>query len=302
MDKLRALRYFAKVVETENFTEAAKAFAIPASSISRRIKDLETSLGISLFMRSTRAVRLTELGKLYYEEVKNILSAIDNADNLVSNQSQSPSGIVRITSTPAFGELKLLPTLNRMRKHYPDIIFDIHFTDDILDLSSHALDIAIRSTNTLPENLVARELFDHSFILVATPEYLENNKPPETLKELEGHPAILYRGPDKVMHWQALKNDRWFEVSTTPAFISNNGQSLLDATLNSEGIALFPAWAASEHIISGSLQEIKLDGVQLSLTRDVSSAMYLLYHPPKFRLQKVRVAIDFLLQDLISRS
>ncbi len=299
MDKLRALRYFAKVVETESFTEAAKAFAVPASSVSRRIKDLETSLGISLFMRSTRVVRLTELGRLYYDEVRGVLSVLDHADSLVSKQSQTPSGILKITSTPVFGELKLLPSLSKLRKLYPEIVFDVNFTDDILDLSSYALDIAVRSTTTLPDNLVARELFEHRFILVASPGFIEEHSVPEAVEDLRRLPALLYRGPSKIMQWQALQEGKWAELNIKPAFISTHGQSLLDAALNGQGIALFPEWAVSEYLVSKQLQEVKLEGVHLSLTRDEVNTMFLLYHPPKFRLQKVRVVIDFLLKDLV---
>lgn len=294
MDKIRALQYFIKVSETQSFSEAARSFAVPASSISRRISDLEKSLGIKLLMRTTRSVALTELGRLYYAEVKNALTTIENADLLVSEQSLAPSGVLRITSTPAFGELKLLPALRKMKQEYPEIIFDINFTDAILDLSGHTLDIAIRSSNSLPDNLVARKLFPHRFIIVCTPELKEIYGTPTTIEDLESLPSVIYRGPDKIMLWQAHREQNWSEIRATPSYISNHGPSLLEAVLNSEGIALFPIWAVTDYLHTGELCEIRIENTIFSLTRETESTMYLLYHPPKFKLQKVRLAIDFL--------
>ncbi len=300
MDKLRALKYFLRTAETCSFSQTAKNFAVPASSISRRITDLEKSLGIKLFTRSTRSVALTELGRLYYSEIKDALETIERADILVSDQSQTPCGILRITSTPAFGELKLLPALQKMKKQFPEIIFDVNFTDSILDLTGHTLDIAIRSSNILPENLVARELFPHRFILVATPELLQIYGTPKTIQELETIPSIIYRGPDKLMSWQAVKDNIWNELSPTPSYISNHGPSLLDAALNGEGIALFPYWAVDEYITEGKLHEITIKDTLFSLTRETESTMFLLYHPPKYKLQKISTAINFLHREFTS--
>ena len=298
MDKLRALKYFEKVAEVGSFTEASRFFAVPASSVSRRISDLEEELGIALFLRSTRVVQLTELGKLYYSEIQEALNKLEQADELVGEQSRNPSGVLRITSTPSFGELKLAPSLHKLRSKYPEIVVDMNMTDDILDLSSHALDIAIRSTAKLPENLVARKLFDHRFQLVASPQFLNHWGMPQSVDDIINFPTIIYRGPDALMGWRALQAGRWREIEVKPVFISNHGQSLLDAVLNGEGLVLFPQWAIQDYLAKGMLQAIEFENVVLSLTRETDASVYLLYHQPKFRVQKVRVAIDFLLKDL----
>ncbi len=109
MDKIRALRYFKRVAELHSFTRAAEEFGIPASSISRRIKDLEKMLGVELLQRSTRAVKLTELGTVYYSMIEEGVRVLDDADELVSQRMDAPSGIIRITAMPSYGELALLP-------------------------------------------------------------------------------------------------------------------------------------------------------------------------------------------------
>lgn len=100
MDKLRALRYFNHLANSLNFSMTAEHFQVPSSSVSRRIKDLEQELGVALFERTTRTVRLTDLGKLYLREVSSALQSIEMADEFVGVQSKSPSGMLRITVMP----------------------------------------------------------------------------------------------------------------------------------------------------------------------------------------------------------
>ena len=100
MDKLRALHYLVKVADTLSFSRAARAFGVPASSISRRITDLEALLGIDLLHRTTRTVRLTEAGALYLEQVRPGLAQLDDADELVGQRSSTPSGTLRISAMP----------------------------------------------------------------------------------------------------------------------------------------------------------------------------------------------------------
>ena len=172
MDRLRALRYLAMLAQTLNFSETARHFGVPSSSVSRRIKDLEADLGASLFVRTTRSVSLTDLGKLYLSEVTTALQSIDLADEMVKAQSAAPTGTVRITAMPGYAELYVFPALQRLRRVYPEIVFDLNITDQVLSLSSNDADIAIRAAAVLPDQVIARRLGDHSFVLVASSDYI----------------------------------------------------------------------------------------------------------------------------------
>ena len=112
MDRLRALRYFAMLAQTLNFSETACHFGVPSSSDSRRIKELAADLGASLFVRTTRSVSQTELGKLYLSEVTTALQSIDLADEMVKAQSAAPTGTVRITAMPGYAELYVLSLIH----------------------------------------------------------------------------------------------------------------------------------------------------------------------------------------------
>lgn len=298
MDQLRALRYFSKLAQTLSFSETADYFRVPSSSVSRRIKDLEENLGIELFLRTTRSVSLTDLGVLYLAEIKTALQTIEIADEMCKAQSISPSGTVRITAMPAYAELYVLPAIDKMRKLYPDLEFDLNITDQTLSLSSNDADIAIRATSDLPDQVVARRLSKHNFILVASPDFINQNGKPQTSDDLNMFPVFMYRTPRGVLNWQAKKNQTWKDLELTPKYVSNHGQSLLESVVGGQGIALLPSWGVAKEISSGQLQEIALKDGRLSTSGDLKMSMYLLYHPPKFQLKKIKLTVDFLYREL----
>ena len=298
MDQLRALRYFSKLAQTLSFSETADYFRVPSSSVSRRIKDLEENLGIELFLRTTRSVSLTDLGVLYLAEIKTALQTIEIADEMCKAQSIAPSGTVRITAMPAYAELYVLPAIDKMRKLYSDLEFDLNITDQTLSLSSNDADIAIRATSDLPEQVVARRLSKHNFILVASPDFINQNGKPQTSDDLNSFPVFMYRTPRGVLNWQAQKNQTWKDIELTPKYVSNHGQSLLESVVAGQGIALLPSWGVAKEISTGQLQEIILKDGSLSTSGDLKMSMYLLYHPPKFQLKKIKLTVDFLYSEL----
>ena len=298
MDKVRALRYFLKVAETSSFTLAAKSFSVPASSVSRRIRDLESELKVELFHRSTRVVKLSTLGQIYYEQVKDIIFDLDSADEIVSQRSECPSGILRITAMPSYGRLVLQPVLERMRLTYPEIILDVELTDHVSDITRNEVDIAIRGTSVLPERAVAKKLSNNQFVMVASPEYLARTSVPMTSDDLHRHQTLHYRGPNGVFQWQTQTEGKWREIRTNPVYVTNNGTALVQAVVNGQGIGLLPKWGISKELERGELQLLEFKEERVSITRDSDSGIYLLYLRPRYGILKIKVAVDFLVAEL----
>jgi DNA-binding transcriptional LysR family regulator len=286
------------LAKTLNFSETAGHFGVPSSSVSRRIKDLETDLGATLFVRTTRSVSLTDLGKLYLSEVTTALQSIDLADEIVMAQSAAPTGTIRITAMPGYAELYVFPALQRLRRLYPEIMFDLNITDQVLSLSSNDADIAIRAAAVLPDQVVARRLGGHNFVLVASPDYISEHGSPQRVDDLGDHPVFMYRTPRGVLNWQSLRNETWKTIDLVPKFVSNHGPSLMESVVEGRGFALLPIWAVAPELAEGRLQAIDLEDGPLSTSGDTRMAVYLIYHPPKFHLQKVKVTADFLIAEL----
>ena len=298
MDKLRALKYFVSVANTLSFSATAEHFGVPSSSVSRRIKDLEAALGATLFERTTRTVQLTDLGNVYLREVSTALQSIEMADELVGAQSKSPTGMLRITAMPAYGERFVLPALEKLRGLYNHIDFDVNLTDQVVNLASNDADIAIRAATTLPDNAVARRLSEHHFLLVASPGYVTHYGAPKTSNDLSDCTVFMYRTPHGKLDWLTRRDDVWQPLDLNPSLISNHGQSILDNVLAGRGLALLPNWGVSEDVKAGRLIVLELEDGSLATRGNTDMGIYLLYHPPKFRIQKIRIAVDFLVAEL----
>jgi len=297
MDKLRALQYLLKVADTLNFSRAAKAFGVPASSISRRIADLETALGVELLHRTTRTVRLTEVGALYLEQVRAGMALLHDAEELVGQRSSAPSGTLRISAMPSYGQLLLMPALQDFSERYPDIVLDVQLSDALVDLGRDQIDIAIRGGSQPQDRVVARRLDPNRFVLAASPQYLAQMGTPRTLDELTQHRALMYRGPNALIKWQGLDQDGWHEVPITPAFISNDGASLIAMACKHRGLVLLSEWGLQDYLRRGELVQLTLEQ-PLSVGRGGESGIYLLYLQTRYQIPKVRVAVQFLVERL----
>jgi DNA-binding transcriptional LysR family regulator len=296
MDKLRAVQYLLKVADTLSFSQAAKIFGVPASSISRRIADLEADLDVELLHRTTRTVRLTEIGAQYLEQVRAGLAQLDEAEELVRQRRKMPSGTLRISAMPSYAQV-LLPVLLAFNERYPGILLDVHLSDAVVELGRDQIDIAIRGGRQPQDRVVARKLDPNRFILAASPQYLARMGMPRTVDDLKGHQALLYRGPNAVLKWQGSGNDGWQEIPILPAFISNDGASLVAMACHHRGIVLLPEWGLKELLRRGELVQIALDRAD-SVNRGAEVGIYLLYLQTRYRLPKVRVAVQFLIEQL----
>lgn len=302
MDKIRALRYFKRVAELHSFTQAAEEFGIPASSISRRIKDLEKMLGIELLQRSTRAVKLTELGAVYYSMIEEGVRVLDDADDLVSQRMDAPSGIIRITAMPTYGELVLSPILEKFTQTYPDIVLDLYYSDDVMTLGKDPFDIAIRGGYAPDERVIAKRLTGHEFKLVATPEFLAalDCATPLSLDTLKSCKTLQYRGPKGLIDWYVMTGDSWEKIDIKPSMICNNGTILSRAALKHQGIVFMPQWGMQPYLDSGKVVEVPTEDI-ISLNRSRDIGIFLLHLKSRYQIPKIKLCVDFLLSHLGDR-
>lgn len=295
MDQLRAIRYFSKVVETGSFTKAAKAFDVPPSSLSRRISDLEKSLGATLLKRSTRIVKLTEVGQVYYNDMQHILTQLEQSKETVRSYQTTPKGRLRISSMVGFGEKILLPLLDEFSTLYPQIVLDVSLNDELSKLGRDDVDIAIRGGYAPNERVLAIRLMDNSFIPVASPSYLKTHGMPSHVLELRKHGGLYFKTPSGLTPWLCRIDDQWHDVSGSVIAISNNGSWLIKKACAGEGILMSTRWALAEHLESGVLQEIKFEHT-LTVTQYADMAIYLLYQKQRYSVPKVKAAVDFLIE------
>lgn len=293
MDQLRALRYFSKVVETGSFTRAAAAFSVAPSSLSRRVADLEQSLGANLLKRSTRLVQVTEIGQLYYRQIQDILFQLDQSDEAVRSYQASPVGQLRISSMVSFGERLLLPMLDEFKARYPDIILDVSLSDELSSLGRDDVDIAIRGGYAPNERVQAIRLMNNEFIPVAAPSYLAARGKPTDVFSLRDHQGLFFRTPNGPTPWLCELAGEWHDVSGKTVAVSNNAKWLGDQAVQGLGILMAPRWSLAAYLKSGDLLELIFDPV-LRVSQNFDLAIYLLYQKQRYLVPKVKVAVDFL--------
>ncbi|RKF15832.1 LysR family transcriptional regulator [Alginatibacterium sediminis] len=295
MDQLRAIRYFCKVVETGSFTKAAKAFNVPPSSLSRRVADLEKSLGATLLKRSTRIVKLTEVGQIYYKDVQQILNQLEQSNETVRSYQTTPMGSLRISSMVGFGEKIVLPLLDEFSALFPEIVLDISLSDELSTLGRDDVDIAIRGGYAPNERVIAIRLMDNGFIPVASASYIEKHGTPNNAMALKNHNGLYFKAPSGPTPWLCNINGQWHDVSGPAIAISNNGSWLAKKACAGEGILMSTRWALASYLESGELLELHFDH-PLAITQNADMAVYLLYQKQRYLVPKVKAAVDFLVE------
>ncbi|OCH21471.1 LysR family transcriptional regulator [Aliivibrio sp. 1S128] len=293
MDQLRALKYFTATVEAGNFSAAAKKFDVPASSISRRIADLEASLGAQLLKRTTRTVSLTEVGQQYYTQVTALVQQLEQCDQAVKNYQTTPTGTLKISTMVGFGERILAPILDEFILRYPDILLDVVLSDELSKLDRDDVDIAIRGGYAPDERVVAIYLMDNRFIPAASPSYLKKYGHPTSTKELPNHKGLYFKTPNGPTPWLSEINGEWQEVSAPSILTTNNGKWLTDKAIKGAGIIMMPRWVLEPHLQQGELVELTFNE-PLNITQNQTLAVYMLYQKLAYATPKVKAAVDFI--------
>ena len=293
LDQFKALKYFVKVVEFGNFTKAARFFNVPASSLSRRVADLENSLGATLLKRSTRVVKLTEIGQEYYQQVCDVLAQLEQSNEAVRSYQTQPMGKLSISAMTGFGERILLPLLDEFSELYPEVVLDVHLSDELSAIGRDEVDIAFRGGYAPNERVVAIKLMENQFIPAASKAYLEQFGTPKYPLDLRDHKGLYYRAPNGPTPWICELDGQWQDVSPPMAATSNGGLWLIDKAIKGQGIVMLPRWVLKGCLDRDELIELKIDPV-VSTTQNPDFGIFLLYQKQRYHVPKVKAAVDFL--------
>jgi DNA-binding transcriptional LysR family regulator len=242
MTDLNALMIFAKVVETNSFSEAARRLSMPTSTVSRRIAKLETQLGVRLLERSTRSLRLTDVGSEVLEHAQRSAELSDAVDNIVSNVVSDVSGVLRLSAPPSISDSLVVPLVNGFQGSYPNVRVSIFFTERYVDHIAEGIDLVFRFGALKDSSLIARRILTYRHQLVASPAYLKKNKPPKTPHDLLGHRLLSFSHWKPENSWSfAHANGKDRETMTFDPYLSMNDYvGLAHALMTGAGIGELP--------------------------------------------------------------
>lgn len=201
--QLSSIEQFCKAAELGSFTAAAEFLGLTPASVSRSISRLENRLGVRLFSRTTRRIRLTAEGELYRQECQQALEQIAEAERAISGNQKVPSGLLRISVGTLYANYRLLPLLPKFTAAYPQIELELSLSNHLVDFVEEGFDLAIRLGTPNDSRLIAHTLEEASVGIFATPDYLARKGTPAHLSDLDKHDCIQFILPSsgRAMPW-----------------------------------------------------------------------------------------------------
>ncbi|WP_341887714.1 LysR family transcriptional regulator [Variovorax sp. YR752] len=253
MDSFSGLESFVRAADLQSFARAGRDLGISASAVGKNVARLEAQMGVRLFHRTTRQVRVTAEGAMFHERCRRILDELGDARAMLQDAVATPRGRLRV-SLPTIGYRFLLPILPAFKARYPEIELDLDFNDRLVDVVAEGVDVAIRSGELVDSQLVARRLGPFSFVLAASPAYLAEHSKPQVPADLVRHSCLRYKfvTGGKIEDWDLPG----LPPQLPPGLVCNNMEAMLGAAVAGLGIAYMPDFLARDALRRGELQRV----------------------------------------------
>nr|WP_163500708.1 LysR family transcriptional regulator [Halomonas socia] len=291
MQRWDRIEAFIEVVRLGTFSAAARHLKVSNSHVSRLVGQLENQLGTQLLYRTTRQIRLTDAGALYYEHCHHLFDGFREAEAAIDDLQRRPKGILKLTSATTFGERFVAPLVNDFQCLYPQLEVYMHFTNRQVELIDEGYDIAIRMGVLKDSTLIARRLCERREYVVGSREYFEQHARPHSLAELANHRCLL--GSRDFWLFDVRGSRR--EVRVHGPWQANSGPALLDAALKGLGLAQLPDYYVEPYLQSGELVSV-LDAFQ-----HTDTAVWAVYPRHRHLSPKVRLLVDHLVANIGER-
>ena len=283
---------FTRVVDAGSITAAAEQLAQTVSGISRALSRLEDKLETTLLRRTTRRLELTEEGALFLAQARQILEAVENAEEQMALRRQQPAGKLRVNAASPFMLHVIVPLIGGFRTLYPQIELELNSNDQLIDLLEQRTDVAIRIGTLRDSSLHARPLGSNRLRLLASPAYLKSRGSPKTPEDLHHHDLLGFTQPDSLNHWplRHARGDRW---PIRPALLASSGETLRQLALAGAGIVCLADFMTQADRQRGDLVQV--------LPRDtleVRQAIHAVYYRNTALAARITCFLDYVSRQL----
>lgn len=248
--------YFLKVAHYESFSEAARRLKVPVSTVSRKVGELEKQLGVRLLERSTRSMRLTELGRVYFEKCFQAMEEIENANIIINEKQVEVSGTLRLSVPPNIENI-CVPLVMEFQESYPKAKVNMLITERKINLIEEGVDLAFRVGLLDDSSLIQRRLLTYRHILVASPDYIAIHGTPSKPQEIASHRVVGFSSWFKEVIWKLIHlNGASKKVIVKPDFIMNSYEGVQKAVIRGYGISEIPWIICNKYLKSSELVQI----------------------------------------------
>jgi DNA-binding transcriptional LysR family regulator len=290
MDRLLSVEAFVRVAETCNFAKAALQLGVARSVVTHRIQQLEQFINAPLFHRSTRHVRLSDVGEIYYKECSEMVAGFNALTDHMRELRAKPSGKLRIQILPGFAIGHFGRIIAEFNDLYPDIEIDVVVNDRVVDLIEEGFDVAFQMFPPMAETLIERKLFAVRRIFCMSPQYAARFGVPQHPSELQQHKIALYGGYPSRNRWVFSRDGEQLELSLPGHLRSNSVHLLRDYAVTGVCIVCLPTMVACDDLLEGRLIPILPEYDLASF--NVSAV----FPATQRRALKVRTLIEFLVE------
>ncbi|MEX8193391.1 LysR family transcriptional regulator [Comamonas guangdongensis] len=295
MDKLRNMEVFMAVVEDGSFAAAARRLGISAVMVGKHVQQLETQLGARLVQRSTRRHSLTEVGRTFYEDSRQVFEQLRWAESAVERSRSAPQGLLRISAPITLGNHVIAPLVADYQLANPLVRVDLQLSDGLVDLVGENMDAAVRIGQIGAEGLVARPLQPYRMVIAAAPAYLRQHGRPRSVAELARHQCLSHAVWQRRSEWVLRDGQRTAFWPEDARLQCNHGDGLRHAALRGLGLIMQPEVLLADDIAAGRLVPVLEDSVPLP------RPVHLVYLPDRRQLPKLARFVEHMLEALGQR-
>jgi DNA-binding transcriptional LysR family regulator len=294
MDHVADLGLFLRVLDAGSISGAARSLDLSVAVASQRLQRLERQLGVRLFQRTTRRLRVTPEGAALAERGRALFEDLEALTTDIRRSSAEASGTLRMTASASFGRQYLSPLLPEFLDRHPNVRLSVDLSDLMQDVVNSGFDLAIRIGALVDSNLVARRIATNRRMLCASPAYLAKRGTPASAEDLAAHECLLLTGAQGRQDvWRMIDhNGRELSVRVSGRFESNYGEVLRDAAIAGLGIALHSTWHVVDDLRAGRLKPV------LPQYRIADSGIWALMPQRRLVPLRVRAFVDFLAEKL----
>ncbi len=288
---LDLIRIFVKVIQNGSFSKAAALLKLPKSTVSKSVSRLENETGTKLILRTTRSLSLTSAGRAFYETCLGPVQTLEDALKSLYGGDSILSGLVRVTAPEDLGSHVIAAAMAELTASHPTLSFELHYTDELIDLVKDGFDIAVRIGRPRESSFKIRRAGEVVLVLVASPTYLKGKEKIRQPRDLADHACLTY-SDQAYSRWTLRSSKNTVQIPMKARISSNQMSSLLKTALAHGGVALIPHYLCKAELEAGKLVRVLPEwsspGFPVSILSPLSSSTS----------ARLRISIDRILTSL----
>lgn len=292
MDKLQAMAVFLAVADKGGFAAAARKMNISPPVVTRAVSDLEHLMGVRLLTRTTRVVRLTDVGIRYANDCRRILADVQETEEAATGTHGSVRGRLVVTAPVLFGRMHVRPIVTEYLRRYPETEVECRFLDRVVNMMDEGIDVAVRIGALQDSSYQATRVGQVRRVVCASPDYLKRCGTPLTPADLLGHTLISATGVTPSPDWRFTRAEKPTIVRISPRLTVMANDEAIATALDGFGITRVLSYMVAQHLSAGRLVEVLRDDETAVLP------VHVMQHEGLHAAQKIRAFLDMAIKQL----